>query len=88
FFGEEDCYCFRAGKTGEYGYDLLVPHAQYDPLHDKLQDIGRAFDMQPVGLAALDQCALENWFFNIRREGQLGLTPLELQRWRPGVADS
>ena len=34
-------------------------------------------------IEALDHCALENWFFNIRREGRAGLTPVELQlQWR------
>jgi glycine cleavage system aminomethyltransferase T len=36
-----------------------------------------------VSLEALDQCALENWFFNIRREGREDVTPIELQlQWR------
>jgi glycine cleavage system aminomethyltransferase T len=76
--------CFRAGKTGEYGYDLLVPRDRVDELVAQVTRIGAALDLGRAGLDALDQCALENWFFNIRREGsEPGLTPVELQlQWR------
>lgn len=75
--------CFRAGKTGEYGYDLLVPNAALPELRGALERHGPRWGLLPVSLAALDQCSLENWFFSIRREGALGLTPLELGlQWR------
>ena len=36
-----------------------------------------------MSLDALDLCALENGFFNVRREGGAGLDPIELQlQWR------
>ena len=75
----DEFICFRAGKTGEYGYDLLVPEQGADSLRTRLQETGAAFDIGIAGLPALDQCALENAFFNIRREVRPGLTPLELQ---------
>jgi glycine cleavage system aminomethyltransferase T len=75
--------CFRAGKTGEYGYDLLVPSGEAGAVEERLMEIGRAFDIGRAGLDALDQCAMENWFFNIRREGRVEVTPIELQlQWR------
>lgn len=74
---------FRSGKTGEYGYELLVPEAEHAALRARLVDAGRAWGLATVSLEALDHCALENWFFNIRREGQAGLTPDELGlQWR------
>jgi aminomethyltransferase len=74
---------FRAGKTGEFGYDLLVPRAQVDRYWERLLEAGAPFDVIPVGLLALDHAALENWFFNIHREGRADLTPLELGlSWR------
>jgi glycine cleavage system aminomethyltransferase T len=83
FFRADDWLCFRGGKTGEFGFDLLVPARQADDVRTRLLEAGAAFDLCEAGLEALDQCALENWFFNIRREGQAGLTPLELQlQWR------
>lgn len=81
--------CLRAGKTGEYGYELLVPNEAADDVAGSLEREGQALDLRRVDREALDLCAFENWFFSMRREGTLGLTPLELGlQWRcaPGKA--
>jgi len=79
----DDLICFRTGKTGEYGYDLLIPFEKSKTVWDRLLDTAKDTDLIISDLTALDQCALENFFFNIRREGQAGVTPLELQlQWR------
>jgi aminomethyltransferase len=83
----DDVCCVRAGKTGEYGYLLLVPRSAAPGVEAKLVDAGRAIDLVSVGLQALDVCALENSHFSIRtvRESSLAspLTPIELQlQWR------
>lgn len=81
--GASGVVCFRAGKTGEFGYELLVPNAEVEALRAGLEQHGREWDLTRVSLAAIDHCALENWFFNIRAEGKAGLTPLELGlQWR------
>jgi glycine cleavage system aminomethyltransferase T len=73
----------RAGKTGEYGYHLLVPHDQAGPLWDRLLDAGKPFDIAPVGLDAVEHVMLENWFFTVDHEGRAGLSPIELGlQWR------
>lgn len=73
----------RVGKTGEYGYYLLVPQAKAAGVRDRLVELGATYELAIAGLEALDHCALENWFFNLRREGQGEVTPLELQlQWR------
>jgi glycine cleavage system aminomethyltransferase T len=78
-----DTLCFRGGKTGEYGYDLLVPEASAERTRADLEELGRAFDLVHASQAALDRCALESWFFNIRHEGRAGLDVLELGlQWR------
>lgn len=83
FYTTGEVTCFRAGKTGEYGFDLLVPLAQVERWSDRLVEAGRRFDLERCDLEDLDRCALENWFFNPRREGRSGATPLELQlQWR------
>lgn len=75
--------CFRAGKTGEYGYDLLVEREHAAKALERLTLIGESLELRRVGLSALDQCALENGFFNVRAAVWTGLTPLELQlQWR------
>jgi glycine cleavage system aminomethyltransferase T len=83
FFDMGTWVCFRAGKTGEYGYDLLMPIDEAETTRARLIEVGQEFDLGTLGLEALDQCALENWFFNIRREGRSGASPIELQlQWR------
>jgi aminomethyltransferase len=83
FYDMESWICFRAGKTGEYGYDLLLPTDMADETRARLIEVGERFDLGTADLETLDQCALENWFFNIRREGRSGAGPIELQlQWR------
>jgi len=83
FYRAPSCWCFRAGKTGEYGYDLWLPRDGGENTLERLREVGRDFDLGPASLAALDTCAHENWFFDIRRDARFGLTPLELQlQWR------
>lgn len=83
FYRTDEAVCFRSGKTGEYGYDLLVSPGELAAVREALLTEGRAFDLALASLPALDQCALENGFFNVRREGRAGLSPLELGlQWR------
>jgi aminomethyltransferase len=83
----EDVLCLRAGKTGEYGYLLVVPRSQASDLETRLAEVGRPLGLVTVGCEALDVCALENGHFSMRtpRETALArpLTPIELQlQWR------
>jgi glycine cleavage system aminomethyltransferase T len=83
FFHSDDLTAFRAGKTGEFGYTLMVPADRVEPLRATLIDRGAPFDIVEADLATLDQCALENWYFNMRREGLVDASPVELQlQWR------
>ncbi len=80
---EEGVLCLRAGKTGEFGYDLLVARERADGLWQQLVELAAKFEGRPASLEALDFCGLENWFFNARHEGRRGLDPVELQlQWR------
>jgi glycine cleavage system aminomethyltransferase T len=82
-----DVLCLRAGKTGEYGYMVLIPRSSASDLEARLAEVGRPLGLVAVGREALDVCALENWHFSIRiqRDTPLvqPLTPIELQlQWR------
>lgn len=80
-----DVTCFRIGKTGEYGYLCCVPLAGAESLWSKLTQAGELMGAHEGSLAALDQCALENWHFTMRALGEGGprRSPLELQlQWR------
>jgi glycine cleavage system aminomethyltransferase T len=83
FFHFDGGLGLRAGKTGEYGYGLLVPRQDVEGLCARLLELGGSLDARAAGLEALDLCALENWHLNIRREGREPVTPIELQlQWR------
>jgi glycine cleavage system aminomethyltransferase T len=86
-----EVFCFRAGKTGEYGYLLLVPRQSAEQTWARLWTLAETVDLVEADLAALDQCALENWHFFMRAlDGvapQVALTPGELQLgWRVDAA--
>lgn len=74
---------FRAGMTGEYGYHLLIPTAEKNSWLATLLDKGSAYELAMTDSAARSQCSLENFFFDLNREGSYGLSPQELQlQWR------
>lgn len=83
FFHEGRFTCFRGGKTGEYGYELLAPREELPALRALLLEAGQRYDLREASLPALDLCRLEGGFWNVRREVRPGLTPVELQlQWR------
>lgn len=83
FIPEWRGFGLRAGKTGEYGYDLVVPRELELQARQELEQIGTPFEARSVSLDTLDLCALENGFFCIRAPGMRDLTPVEMQlQWR------
>jgi glycine cleavage system aminomethyltransferase T len=75
--------CFRAGKTGEYGYELAIRSEHAEEVWQELLSLAEATGGGEVSLETLDLCALENGFFSVRHSTVEGLTPLELQlQWR------
>ncbi len=82
-FDEFEGLCFRAGKTGEFGYLLWVPAARRDDLVRELERFGADFDLTSITVADLDLASLENGFFCIRHAGARDVHPLQLQLgWR------
>lgn len=83
FFEGEGWTCFRAGKTGEFGYYLLTEAARYDALRSQILDLGARYDMVEADVAAVDQCQLENGFLCMHAPGITAYNPIELQQqWR------
>jgi glycine cleavage system T protein (aminomethyltransferase) len=83
FRPREDTICLRAGKTGEYGYDLLVPREDLETTLARLHELGRPFDLVRASRETLMIASLESWFFDAHDPGLKGLTPAELGlRWR------
>lgn len=82
FFRIDAGYCVRAGRTGEFGYHVIVERAHADALYARFLDMGRAFDLVEVGRDALSLAGFENWFFDPWHVPP-GATPIELQlEWR------
>ncbi len=83
FFHADGFSCVRAGRTGEYGYSLLAGRHGLDELEARVRAVGADVGAVTGSPDVLDSAALENFFFNIRREGMSDLTPIELQlQWR------
>ncbi len=49
----------RTGYTGDLGYEVWVDVAQAEPLWDALMAAGRAYDITPTGMLALDVARIE-----------------------------
>lgn len=86
FYRARGVMCFRAGKTGEYGYDLLVPRDTLNTIDAELRERGAVLGLVDGSREVLARAAIENWFFDMTAlAGWRGpaLTPIELQlRWR------
>jgi len=77
-FEGETIRLFRAGKTSEFGYTLLVPARIAESFFDKLTTLVKA---QGGGLCGVDihsELRLEGRFFNIYAEGVRAKDPLQL----------
>jgi aminomethyltransferase len=49
----------RTGYTGDLGYEVWVPAAEAERLWDALMGAGRAYDITPTGMLALDIARIE-----------------------------
>jgi aminomethyltransferase len=49
----------RTGYTGDLGYEIWMPAADAVGVWDVLMDTGRAFDVKPAGMLALDVARIE-----------------------------
>ena len=77
-FAGTTVHVIRAGKTGEFGYLMIVDSENADNCWKALVEAGAAFNIAAVGVEALDVCRMENRFLNLRREGTVATSPLEL----------
>ncbi len=76
--GGAEVYVIRAGKTGEFGYQIMVAVADAAKVWQELLNAGQRFDVQAAGYKTLNVCRLENRFINMHREGAAVKNPLEM----------
>ena len=75
--------CLRAGKTGEYGYDLVVPADSLAATVARIHAAGSELGLVEVDRQALSVGAFESGFFDAHHPGMRGLDPVELGlQWR------
>jgi aminomethyltransferase len=75
--------CLRISRTGEYGYQLLVPAAAREQVVARLHALGEPLGLVSCGLDAFSHALLENGALDIHAPGQRGATPVDLQlQWR------
>lgn len=76
--GGEKVQIIRAGKTGEFGYQVMVDAAGVGEVWAAMKEAGKAYDAACAGYDSLERCRLENRFINMHREGAAVASPLEL----------
>lgn len=82
FFRIDEGLCLRAGKTGEFGYEILVVREKVDDVLARFRDRGTAYELREVGHDTLAHAGFESWFFDADHV-PAGVTPIELQlQWR------
>jgi len=74
--------CVRAGKTGEFGYDVVMEREALEALVPQVEAAAAALGGREVSAEAVGRCRFENGFFDPAHV-PAGVTPLELQLgWR------
>lgn len=82
FFRVDQGVALRSGKTGEYGYELVVRREHAEALVGAITKAAPAWDAVEADEATLCLARFEGWFFDPRVVPP-GATPLELQlQWR------
>jgi aminomethyltransferase len=75
----------RTGYTGDLGYEIWVPWKDAVKVFDALMDKGRAFDIHPAGMVALDIARIEAGLILIEVDYISSKKSLiEEQRYTPG----
>lgn len=69
---------FRAGKTSEFGYLLLVSAEAAEQLWLKIETVGEKYGIRPIGFDTHMALRLDGRFFNIHQEGAAVKDPLPL----------
>ncbi len=82
FFRMDEGICVRAGRTGEFGYHLLVQRDTAEAVMARFFERGKELELAEVGAEAVAIAGFENWFFDARHVPE-GATPVELSlSWR------
>ena len=67
----------RVSYVGELGWEVYVPSDQARHAYETLLEAGRAFDLMPAGMHALDSCRIEKKFVHFGHDIADEDTPVE-----------
>lgn len=82
FFRMDDALAVRAGRTGEFGYHLIVSRHRAEELHARFLAKGADLGLVETSADAIALAGFENWFFDARAV-PADVTPVELGlSWR------
>ena len=74
----QECIISHTGYTGELGYELQISSVEHASLvYKKILEIGKQYEITPIGLGARDTLRLEKCFLLAGNEFEGGRTPLE-----------
>ena len=76
--GDTPVRLLRAGKTGEFGYLLVVDAGEAEAVWRTLLDAAAPLGGGPCGLDVHDLLRLDGRFFNVHQEGRLVRDPLPI----------
>jgi aminomethyltransferase len=81
--GETELILSRTGYTGELGYELYTPAEEAGPLWQFLMQQGRAYNLKPYGVSAMQTLRLEKGFPLYGNDVNEEVTPFHvgLERW-------
>jgi len=75
---DTECIISHTGYTGELGFELQInPVNKAELIFNKILDVGKKFNIRPIGLGARDTLRLEKGFILAGNEFEGGRTPLE-----------
>lgn len=77
-FEGENVLLFRAGKTSEFGYQVMAPNTVAEALFEKIHSVVKSVGGGLCGVEVHNDLRLEGRFFNIHKEGLLVRDPLVL----------
>lgn len=72
-----ECIISRTGYTGEDGFEIYLDPALAESLYRKILEVGREYDLQPVGLGARDTLRMEMGYALYGNEIDAETSPLE-----------
>ncbi len=67
----------RTGYTGEIGFECIAPNAVVEPLWLELMELGKEYQVQPIGLGARNTLRLEKGFALYGQELSESIAPSE-----------